>query len=150
MVEIFGKYPQCAQDKLVVTRRQLMQSSATAVGGVTFLAAFSRAGEFRQATPNDTAVVLDRRFAESTLFARELGADSRQCYAIKTDVVDLWYDDLHALSADRSCAIVGLTRECDWFVLKQFGRVHQYAPIIEDHKGMKGGTGLVAWMLAPV
>ena len=133
----------------MVTRRRLM-FIATAVGGAAIPAAFSKVSELTKSRPMDTAVILDRRFDESILFARELGADLRRCYAIETDVVDLWYDSLYALSADRNCAIVGLTRECDWFVLKQFSRVHQYAPIIEDHKGATGGTRLVVWVLAPV
>ena len=133
----------------MVTRRRLMLL-ATAAGGAAIPAAFSKASESTKSILGNSAVVLDRRFDESILFARELGADLRRCYEIETDVVDLWYDSLYALSADRNRAIVGLTRESDWFVLKQFSKAHQYAPIIVDHKGTKGGSSLVSWMLAPV
>ena len=135
--------------EVIVTRRNLMRAAAAA-SGLALLNAPRTVTALTEHIHSDTAVILDPRIDESIRFARQFSAEPERYYTIETDVVDLWYDSLHELSADRNSAIAGLTREPDWFVLKQFSRVHQYAPLVEDKKGAKGGPGLVAWVLAPI
>jgi|WetSurMetagenome_2_1015567.scaffolds.fasta_scaffold96962_2 hypothetical protein len=127
----------------MATRRELLKAGAAgSVLPLSGLASMARASEPLAVQ----RAVYDDRFAEGLAFAREAGGRGWPLRAIRGDVTDLWFHDLHGLWKQGPAPVAGLTARDSLFCLE---RLAWDAGLRVVSREEAAGSPLVSWLIAP-
>lgn len=85
-------------------------------------------------------LVFDERFPSSVAFGKEAQRLGASVHAIRGDITDLWFNDLHARWNRRPAAIAGLTAHGALFCLERLAWDQRMRVVFRaDHRILSGG-----------
>jgi len=121
------------------SRREFLQMGVAALAlPISAHATLSPASSILDGGPAATPlykVVFDERFSSSRAFADEADRLGQSIHAIKGDMTDLWYHDLHARWKQEPVAIAGLTAHGPIFCLERLAWDHRMRVVFRaDHR----------------
>jgi len=96
-------------------------------------------------------VIFDERFPASVAFGLDWQARGEPVHAIRGDITDLWFHDLHFRWQQGPVSIAGLTAHGPLFCLEQLARDHGMRVIsrVEQPSHDLNGEPLISWIIGP-